>query len=82
MLKVFFLGENCREGVIQERQGKGLSKDVVSGKLQPWPGPGTVWGINRTTRLLSLKQGNQAASLFPLSDHSFNRKQLPLHEDA
>lgn len=67
MLRAFFSGETCKEGVIQERKRKGLSEDVVSGKFQPWPGPGMLWGINCTPGLSSLKQGAQAAVLLPLS---------------
>lgn len=63
MLRAFFSGEPCKEGVIQERKRKGLSKDVVSAVACPR----TLWGINCTTGLSSSKQGHQAAVLLPLS---------------
>lgn len=66
MLRVFSSGETYKAGERQERKEKGLNKDVVSGKLQPWPGPGRPWGLHCTTGLASLKPGDRAAVLLPL----------------
>ena len=40
-----------------------MNKHMISGKFQPQPGPGRLWGMNDTTGLSSLKQGDRAVVL-------------------
>ena len=42
-----------------------MSKHMISNKFQPQPGPGRLWGMNDTTGLSSLKQGEPACICQP-----------------